>query len=70
MSRQESDAAADAAESSASGDDEPTLEGAFSPDGVDLTVIRWMLERTPSERLQAVQDLIDGVSALRAGEEP
>jgi hypothetical protein len=22
---------------------EPTLEGAFAPDGVDLTAIRWML---------------------------
>jgi hypothetical protein len=44
---------------------EPTLEGAFAPDGVDLTAIRWMLEHTPTERLQAAQDLLDTVWALR-----
>ncbi len=41
------------------------LEGAFSADGVDLTLIRWMLRRTPTERLQAVQNLIDATWALR-----
>ena len=50
--------------------EEPTLERAFSADGVDLTVIRWMLDLTPAERLQAVQDLIDAASALRAGDDP
>ena len=54
----------------ASAADEPTLEGAFSEDGVDLTVIRWMLGLTPTERLRAVQDLIDAASALRAGDDP
>jgi hypothetical protein len=44
---------------------EPTVEGAFAPDGVDLTAIRWMLERTPTERLQAAQNLIDAVWTLR-----
>ncbi len=47
---------------------EPTLEGAFSADGVDLTVIRWMLQRTPEERLQAAQQLIDAAWALRGDE--
>ena len=41
------------------------LERAFSDDGVDLTLIRWMLRRTPTERLQAAQDLIDATWALR-----
>lgn len=50
-------------------DGEPTLNGAFAPDGVDLTVIRWMLERTPTERLEAVQDLIDATWALRPADE-
>jgi hypothetical protein len=27
-----------------------------SDDGVDLTLIRWMLSLTPAERLQAVQN--------------
>lgn len=48
---------------------EPTLEGAFAPDGVDLTVIRWMLQLTPTERLQAAQDLIDTAWALREGDQ-
>jgi hypothetical protein len=47
--------------------EEPTTQGAFSEDGVDLTVIRWMLRLTPAERLQAAQDLIDAASALRSG---
>ena len=47
--------------------DEPTTAGAFAEDGVDLTVIRWMLNLTPTERLRAVQDLIDAASALRSG---
>jgi hypothetical protein len=50
-------------------DEEPSIEGAFAPDGVDLTVIRWMLKRTPTQRLQAVQDLIDTTWALRVGDE-
>lgn len=47
---------------------EPTLDGAFAPDGVDLTVIRWMLERTPEERLRAVQQLLDATWVLRGRE--
>ena len=47
--------------------EEPTTEGAFSEDGIDLTVIRWMLRLTPAERLQAVQDLIDATIALAPG---
>jgi len=48
---------------------EPTLEGAFAADGVDLTLIRWMLERSPTERLRAAQELIDATWALRTGRE-
>lgn len=44
---------------------EPTVEGAFATDGVDLTVIRWMLEKSPEERLEAAQQLIDAAWALR-----
>ncbi|MCC6409045.1 MAG: hypothetical protein IT453_17930 [Planctomycetes bacterium] len=28
----------------------------YSPDGVDLTLIRWMLSLTPEQRLQFLQD--------------
>jgi hypothetical protein len=31
-------------------------EPAYSEDGVDLTLIRWMLSLTPLERLQHLQD--------------
>ena len=48
---------------------EPDLEGALSDDGVDLTLIRWMLRRTPTERLQAAQDLIDATWTLRTDSE-
>lgn len=48
---------------------EPDLEGAFSDDGVDLTLIRWMLRQTPTERLRAAQQLIDAAWALRGSSE-
>lgn len=47
----------------------PTIEGAFSPEGVDLTAIRWMLAQTPAQRLQSAQDLIDAAWALKPGDE-
>lgn len=39
----------------------------FSPDGVDLTLIRWMLSLTPLERLEVLQDWVDGLTELRNG---
>lgn len=39
-------------------------------DGVDETLIRWMLSLTPTERLQWAQDMVDTVEALREGREP
>jgi hypothetical protein len=40
-------------------------EDAFSPDGVDLSLIRWMLSLTPAERLRVLQQHIDSVTRLR-----
>jgi hypothetical protein len=48
---------------------EPDLEGAFSDDGVDLTLIRWMLRQSPTERLRAAQQLIDTAWVLRGSGE-
>lgn len=31
----------------------------YSEDGVDLSLIRWSLSLTPTERLQVAQDFID-----------
>lgn len=38
-----------------------------SPDGVDLTLIRWTLSLTPLERLELLQDWADGLAELRDG---
>jgi len=48
---------------------EPTVDGAFADDGVDLTLIRWMLRRSPTERLRAAQAIVDATWALRGGRE-
>jgi hypothetical protein len=37
----------------------------FSDDGVDLTLIRWMLSLTPAERLRTLQCHIASVQRLR-----
>ncbi|HEV2175923.1 MAG TPA: hypothetical protein VGW33_01760 [Terriglobia bacterium] len=36
-----------------------------SPDGVDLSLIRWMLSLTPAERLQVLQQNVDSLLRLR-----
>ena len=38
----------------------------YSEDGVDLTLIRWMLSLTPAERLQVLQQYVDSVLSIRA----
>jgi hypothetical protein len=41
-----------------------------SPDGVDLTLIQWTLSLTPLERLELLQDWVDGLAELRNGRVP
>ena len=36
-----------------------------SEEGVDLTLIRWMLSLTPAERLEVLQGIVDFVEAVR-----
>jgi len=38
---------------------------AFSDDGVDLTLIRWMLSLTPAERLEALESNVQSLLRLR-----
>lgn len=38
-----------------------------SSDGVDLTLIQWTLSLTPLERLELLQDWVDGLTELRHG---
>lgn len=40
-------------------------EAERSEDGVDLTLIRWMLAMTPAERLETLQAFIDSVWEIR-----
>lgn len=48
----------------ASGGEDATAD--YSPEGVDRTLIRWMLSLTPAERLRAVQDQVNAVQQMRA----
>ena len=43
------------------------LEGLtdYSPDGVDLTLIRWMLSLTPAERLEFLEQRVNDIVAIR-----
>ena len=45
--------------------DEPPTH---SEDGVDLTLIRWMLSLTPAERLEVLQENIGSIMELRGGQ--
>jgi hypothetical protein len=37
----------------------------YSPEGVDLTLIRWFLSLTPAERLEYLEDRINDILAIR-----
>lgn len=52
---------ADRPRGSAPAPGEPT----HSDDGVDLTLIRWMLSLTPAERLEALQGTLRSILRLR-----
>ena len=44
---------------------EPDEEALYSEDGVDLTLIRWMLSMPPAERLQVLEEFVnDAVRVL------
>jgi hypothetical protein len=40
---------------------------AESQDGVDLTLIRWFLTLTPFERLEYLEDWVEGITELQNG---
>jgi hypothetical protein len=44
---------------------DPQPQTDYSEDGVDLTLIRWMLSLTPAERLQFLQRHVNAVLAVR-----
>jgi hypothetical protein len=51
-------------------DETPLIEEqpTHSEDGVDLTLIRWMLSLTPAERLQTLQQTVWSIMELRGDE--
>ena len=44
-------------------DSDPPVD--YGDDGVDLTLIRWMLSLTPAERLQYLEDHVNDILAIR-----
>jgi len=44
--------------------DQPCLTD-YSPDGVDLTLIRWMLSLTPAERLEFLEQRVNDILSIR-----
>jgi hypothetical protein len=45
--------------------DSPRNEATHSEDGVDLTLIRWMLSLTPAERLEVLEANVRSILRLR-----
>lgn len=48
----------------------PNRDAAAAPlvdddDGIDVSLIRWMLSLTPAERLAVLQGFVDSVNAVR-----
>jgi hypothetical protein len=37
----------------------------YSEDGVDITLVRWMLSLTPAQRLAFLQERIEDIQAIR-----
>jgi hypothetical protein len=37
----------------------------YSEDGVDLSLIRWMLSLTPAERLELLEQSVNEIQAIR-----
>lgn len=44
---------------------DPQIETEYSPDGVDLALIRWTLSMTPAERLSFLQRQVNAILAIR-----
>ena len=51
-------------------EDDKGIESTYSDDGVDLTLIRWMLSLTPAERLDSLQQHADFVVKTRGQDSP
>jgi len=43
---------------------DPAFEPAYSEDGADLSLIRWMLSLTPAERIRVLEDHVNEILAI------
>ena len=48
-----------------SSDTEPVPHRCYGADGVDVSLIRWMLALSPSQRLQVLQDTVRSLMELK-----
>lgn len=44
---------------------QPAIDAEYSDDGVDLSLIRWMLSLTPAERLRFLQRQVNAILLVR-----
>jgi hypothetical protein len=56
---------ADQAKPDSSARAEPPAQPTHSEDGVDLTLIRWMLSLTPAQRLDVLEDHLSTILRMR-----
>jgi hypothetical protein len=47
------------------GTDDPSSLSDYSADGVDLTLIRWMLSLAPAERLEYLEQRVNDIISIR-----
>ncbi len=52
-------------DSTTSPQSEPAPEPEYNEEGVDLSLIRWMLSLTPLERLQVLEAHVNDILAIR-----
>jgi hypothetical protein len=48
------------------GDPAHGLDQVLAMEGIDVTLIRWMLSLTPAQRLQVLQDQVEAILKRRA----
>lgn len=46
---------------------DPVPQGHNADDGVDVTLIRWMLSLSPTERLRVLEENVAAILRLRSG---
>ena len=45
--------------------DDPAVDSSYGEDGVDVSLIRWMLSLTPAQRLEVLEDHVNDILTIR-----